>query len=63
METVDCSPLLSGLVTHETVPLVLHYESNHRQANSFQLITSPKVHVITGIPWFYTDIPSINWED
>ena len=62
METVDGSPLSSGPVTHETIPLKLLIETDHQETISFELITSPKFPIILGIPWFSIHNPSINWE-
>ncbi|XP_069610855.1 zinc finger protein 729-like [Ranitomeya imitator] len=62
METVDGSPLISGPVDQETVPLEILLEPNHQEQLSFLLISSPHFPVILGIPWLRSQNTIINWE-
>ncbi|XP_077117015.1 uncharacterized protein LOC143773451 [Ranitomeya variabilis] len=62
METVDGSPLISGPVDQETVPLEILLEPNHQEQLSFLLISSPHFPVILGIPWLRSQNSIINWE-
>ena len=62
VECIDGSLLSSGLVTHETEPLLVQY-GDHKEYITFYLITSAHFPVIFGISWLKLHNPTISWKE
>lgn len=60
VETVDGSPISSGKITHQTVPLQMVINS-HRENISLDVIISPNQPVILGFEWLQHHNPVIDW--
>uniref|UniRef100_A0A8C5M7Z7 Gypsy retrotransposon integrase-like protein 1 n=1 Tax=Leptobrachium leishanense TaxID=445787 RepID=A0A8C5M7Z7_9ANUR len=61
IQCVDGSPLTSGPVVLETIPLLVRIGNEHKEFLQFDLVTSPLFPVILGISWLRTHDPVISW--
>lgn len=62
VNVIDGSPLHTGPITQETIPLLAVSAGNHIEHIVFDLIPSPHFPVILGLPWLRQHQPEINWE-
>uniref|UniRef100_A0A8C5MEV2 Gypsy retrotransposon integrase-like protein 1 n=1 Tax=Leptobrachium leishanense TaxID=445787 RepID=A0A8C5MEV2_9ANUR len=62
VQLLDGSPLKTGPVSQETIPLEVSIGTTHREMLSFDVVGSPIFPVILGLPWLRKHNPVIDWQ-
>ncbi|KFY82312.1 hypothetical protein V498_08626 [Pseudogymnoascus sp. VKM F-4517 (FW-2822)] len=62
---VDREPISTngGMVTHETVPLVMTMLHGHKETIQFDIVHMDNHACILGVPWLKKHNPRIDWKD
>lgn len=60
IEAIDGRELVSGAVTHETLPLLLCI-GPHQEYLSLDVISCPNNPIILGVPWLKLHNPQVHW--
>uniref|UniRef100_A0A8C5LLF5 ribonuclease H n=1 Tax=Leptobrachium leishanense TaxID=445787 RepID=A0A8C5LLF5_9ANUR len=62
LQLLDGSPLKTGPITKETIPLSVSIGTQHKESFSFDIVSSPAFPLIFGLPWLRKNNPYIDWE-
>src|ERR1700733_13849202 len=61
LNVIDGREVVSGMVTHNTAPLVFQVKNNYEHI-CFDVTELGNYPIILGIPWLMTHNPTINWK-
>lgn len=61
ISAIDGAPICMGTIAHGTLPITLMTSSLHMEKKKFLVTTSPKHHIIFGIPWLQLHDPIMSW--
>lgn len=62
VRVIDGTPLTTGPITTETLPLLVSIYPHHVEHIKFDVISSPHFPIILGLPWLLLHRPTVDWD-